>query len=63
MINWTVTDTHTYQANLNDLKLTIAPAAYDTWAWLLSRDGRAVTGGSARDLNEAKEAAVRAAEG
>ena len=62
MVNWTVTDTHTYQATLNGLELSIAPAAYSTWTWLLSRDGRAVTGGNCRELDGAKEAAVRAAE-
>ena len=62
MVNWTATDIDTYQATLNGLELSIAPAAYGTWSFLISRDGRAVTGGNCRDLDEAKEAAVRRAE-
>ena len=63
MVNWTVTDTHTHRATLNGLELFIAPAAYDTWSFLISRDGSAVTGGNCRDLDEAKAAAVQRAEG
>jgi hypothetical protein len=63
MVNWTITDPHVYRATVKDLELSIAPAAYDTWSWLLSRSGRAITGGNARTLDEAKAAAVRAAEG
>ncbi len=62
MVKWTVTDTHTYRATLNGLELSIAPAAYGAWSWLLSKDDRAVTGGNARDLNEVKEVAVQRAE-
>jgi hypothetical protein len=62
MVNWTVTDPYVYRANINDLELSVAPAAYDTWSWLLSRSGRAITGGNARTLDEAKAVAERAAE-
>ena len=62
MVKWTVADPHTYQATLNDLELSIAPAAYGTWSFLISKDGRAVTGGNCRDLDESKEAAVQRAE-
>jgi hypothetical protein len=61
MVNWTVTDPHTYCANMNGLELTVASAAYQTWSWLLSRDGRALKGGNARELDEAKGQAVEAA--
>ena len=62
MVNWTATDTDTHQATLDGLELSIAPAAYGTWSFLISRDGRAITGGNARTLDEAKEAAVGAVE-
>jgi hypothetical protein len=62
MVNWTVTDPHVYRATLEGLELSVASAAYDTWSWLLSRSGRAITGGNARTLDEAKAVAEQAAE-
>ncbi len=62
MVNWTVTDPDVYRATLGNLELSIFPAAYGTWSFLISRGGRAVTGGNARTLDEAKEQAIGAAE-
>ena len=67
MITWQETAPNTYETKVGDKDIKIFDAAYGTWTYLLSRDGRATTGGNCRTLEEAKEEAkeeaVRAAEG
>lgn len=51
-----------YETKVGDTDIMISEAAYNSWTYLLSKDGRATKGGNCRMLEEAQEGAVKAAE-
>jgi hypothetical protein len=63
MVNWLETAPNFYVASTPDSRFVVGLTAFGTYSWLLSRGGRAVTGGNVATLDEAKEAVIRAAEG
>lgn len=57
MVTWQEIAPNSYETKIDDIDIMISEAAYGTWTYLLSKDGRAIKGGNTRTLEEAQRAA------